>query len=140
MQRAGNHVRVNAQLMRASTDSQLWAQSYDRDIGDVLQLEGDIARAVAHEIRLDLSSDEIRRLAGTRINPAAQEAFLRGRYHGWNFSDHEQLEAIREFEDAVRLQPDFAAAYAGIANAWTARVALGFVRVPEAAAPALAAA
>src|SRR5262249_55167564 len=97
---------------------------------DVLRLEGDVARAVAHEIRIELSADEARRLEGRHIIAAAQEAFLRCIYHSWNFNDHDQLESISDCEEAVRLQPDFAAAYAGIAQGWSSRVILGFIR-PE---------
>jgi tetratricopeptide (TPR) repeat protein len=135
VQRAGDRIRVNAQLIRASTDSQLWTQTYDRDLGDVLRLEGEVARAVAHEIRLELSADDAHRLAGRHINAAAQEAFLRCMYHSWNFNDPDISESIRECEEAVRLQPDFAAAYAGIAQGWSGRVILGFIRPQEGEAP-----
>jgi TolB-like protein/Tfp pilus assembly protein PilF len=136
VQRAAGHVRINAELIRAATDTHLWAQQYERDAADALKLEGEVAQSIAHEIRLQLTPEEIKRLAGRRISPEAREAFLRGRYFSWNFNDHDQVECVRNFEEAARLQPDFAAAYAGIALCWTARVNLGFLSPREAEGPA----
>jgi serine/threonine-protein kinase len=110
----------------------LWAQEYERDVADVLQLEGEIARAIASRIRIELTANETRRLAGRRINPEAQQAYLRGRYYSYNMTDHDQLESIRNFEEAIRLQPDFGAAYAGVAFGWITRFDLGFAPFNEA--------
>ncbi len=140
VQRVGKRVRISARLFRAATDSQLWAQDYERDVGDVLSLEVAIAQSIASRIRIELTADETRRLVGRRINPEAQEAYFRGRYYSWNFNDRDQAESIRNFEEAVRLQPDFAAAYAGMAVGWETRVILGFVPFDEGDGPAHAAA
>ena len=82
VQYAGGRVRVTAQLIRASTDTHLWASDYDRDASDFLQMEADVARAIAQEIEVQITPEESRRLASARsIRPDAQEAFLLGRYH-----------------------------------------------------------
>jgi serine/threonine protein kinase/Tfp pilus assembly protein PilF len=136
VQRAGGRVRISASLIRPSTDSSLWAQEYERDLADVLSLEGEVARSIASQIRIQLTPSETQRLAGRRINPEALDAYLRGTYYGWNFNAKDTAEALVDFEEAVRLQPDFAAAYAGIAGAWTGSFDLGFKSRQEAEGPA----
>ena len=64
--RSGGHVRITAQLIHASTDHHLWAESYDRELKDVLALQNDVARAIANEIRITLTPQEETRLLGTR--------------------------------------------------------------------------
>src|SRR5260370_40546562 len=136
VQRAGDRVRITAQLIQASTDTHLWANDYERGMADVLKLEGDVARAIAEEIRIQVTPQERNRLAGARsINPAAQEAYLLGRYHRWKLNEQDLRQAIEDFEQAARLQPDFAPAYAGLSTAWHERGvcgAMGFraVEVP----------
>ena len=72
----------HGQLIRASTDTHLWASEYERDAADVLKLEAEVARTIAQEIQAHLTPEEARRLASARsINPDAREAFLLGRYH-----------------------------------------------------------
>ena len=135
VQRAGDHVRITAQLIQASTDAHLWANEYERDMADVLKLEAEVARAIAQEIRIQVTSEEHNRMAGARrINPAAQEAYLLGRYHRWKLNEQDLQQGIDYFEQAIKLQPDFAAAYAGLATAWHERGvwgAKGFREVEE---------
>jgi len=66
LQRAGNHVRITVQLIRASDDAHLWAKDYDRDLSDVLKLESDVSQSVAREIRAQITPSEARRLVETR--------------------------------------------------------------------------
>jgi len=88
VQRVGGRVRITAQLIRASTDTHLWASEYERDAADVLKLEAEVARTIAQEIQAHLTPEEARRLTSARsISPDAREAFLLGRYH--HFKDNE---------------------------------------------------
>ena len=82
VQRSGGRVRVTAQLIHAATDAHLWARDYERDLTDVLKLQSEVARAVADEIRIQVTAEERARLASARsVNPQAHEAYLLGRYH-----------------------------------------------------------
>src|ERR1019366_2580937 len=81
--RAGDRVCITAQLIHAATDQHIWAKSYERDVSDVLALQSEVARAIAEEVRAKLTPQERARLARARpVNPAAHEAYLKGRYHG----------------------------------------------------------
>ena len=121
VQRSGGRVRVTAKLIPAATDSPLWARDYERDLSDVLKLQSDVARAVADEIRIQVTPEERARLAAARnINPQAHEAYLLGRHH-LRTNEEDLRQAIGHFERAIQLAPDYAAAYAGLSNAWLQR-------------------
>ncbi len=115
----GNRVRITAQLIDAATDRHLWAETYEREFDDVLALQRDVARAVATQVRNRLTPRERDRLAAARpVDPAAYEAYLRGRYH-WNKRSLEGLEkSIEYFQQAIRADPDYALAHAGLADAY----------------------
>jgi serine/threonine protein kinase len=114
VQSAGGHVRVNAQLIDASTDRNLWANRFDRERTDVLQLEEDVAQAVAHEVQGHITPEELKRLSGARkVNPEAYDEYLLGRYLVWKNSGPESYQqAIQHLTRATRLDPDFGAAHA----------------------------
>jgi adenylate cyclase len=79
--RVDDQVRVSVQLIKAAPDRHLWANSYDRQVSDILALHGEMARTVAKEIKVTLTPQEETRLAGARgFNPVANEAYFRGRY------------------------------------------------------------
>ena len=121
VQRSGGRVRVTAKLIPAATDSPLWARDYERDLSDVLKLQSDVARAIADEIRIQVTPEERARLAAARnINPQAHEAYLLGRHH-LRTNEEDLRQAIGHFERAIQLAPDYAAAYAGLSNAWLQR-------------------
>ncbi len=115
----GNRVRITAQLIDAASDRHLWAETYQREFNDVLALQRDVARAVATQVRNRLTPREQDRLAAARpVNPAAYEAYLRGRYH-WNKRSLEGLEkSIEYFQQAIRADPEYALAHAGLADAY----------------------
>ena len=113
--RAGERVRITAQLIHAATDRHLWAHTYERDLRHVLHLQGEVARAIADEIQVTLTPQERARLARTRpVNVEAHEAYVRGRYD-WGRAHLER--SIEHFERAIGIDPDYALAYAGIADA-----------------------
>ncbi len=121
VQRAGGRVRVTAQLIRASTDTHVWANDYDRDAADFLQMQADVVQAIAREIEVQVTPEESRRLAQVRsVHPDAQEAFLLGQYHSRGNNAIGYRRAIEYFERAIQAQPDYAAAHAGLALAWQA--------------------
>jgi len=117
--RVGNEVRITAQLIAARNDRHLWAEMYQRDLGDALLLQGQVAQAIVENIRIELSPDERARLSGSRrVDPEAYESYLRGRYY-WNRRDAEGLKkAIEYFHDSTERDPNFALGYAGLADCY----------------------
>ena len=112
--RAGERVRITAQLIHAATDRHLWAHTYERDARDVLQLQGEVARAIADEIQVTLTPQERTRLARARpVNVEAHEAYVRGRFE-WARANLRR--SIEYFERAIAIDPGYALAYAGIAD------------------------
>jgi tetratricopeptide (TPR) repeat protein len=141
VQRSGGRIHVTARLIPAATDSPVWSRDYDRDLSDVLKLESELARAVTDEIRIQVTPEESARLAlARRIDPAAHEAYLLGHYYALKFNEEDFKRAIEYLERAIRLEPDYAAAYAELSEAWRARGVLGSKSFREVEAPALAAA
>jgi len=117
--RAGNRVRVTAQLVRASTDEHLWARSYERDLRDVLALQSDVARAVASEIGAKLRPEPAGRGATARpVDPAAYDAYLSGRHYLRSQGESNVRKAIGQFEESIRIDSTYAPAWAGIADGW----------------------
>lgn len=124
--RLGNRVKVTAQLVQAQPERHVWAKSFERNAADALSLESDIAEEIAGEIRLKLTPQERTKLDPHRSeNPAALEAYLRGQFcfqqsqTRWNESAEAPLsESIRYFERAIQLDPEYAGAYAGEAQAY----------------------
>jgi TolB-like protein len=113
---AGGRVRVSVQLIRAATDEHLWAEIYDRDLGDVFALHADLARSIAGEIQALITPEERDRLsAHRRVNPAAHESELRGRYFLARFTPSDLDRAIAYFEQAIGQDPLFAEAHSGLA-------------------------
>jgi len=120
IRRSGDRIRVTAQLIQASDQTHLWAESYDRDLSDVLRLEGDIASTVASAIRLTLSQQVHQRLAAVGpTNVEAHDAYLRG-LQGWNLRTRDGFQqAITNFTRATELDPGYAPAFAGLARVYS---------------------
>ncbi len=119
--RSGNRVRITAQLLHAPTDKHLWAEAYERDLGDVLRLQNDVAQAIAQQVRAQLTPQQQAqfRSAGS-VNPDAYEAYLRGRYYLSNqFTMAQPLNMAKSyFEESIRKDPGFALAYSGLADSY----------------------
>ncbi|MEO5989559.1 MAG: hypothetical protein ABIU54_10655, partial [Candidatus Eisenbacteria bacterium] len=140
--RVGDKVRITAQLIDARADRHLWARSFERSSSDVLALQAELASAIAQEIDVQLTPTEQSRLAAApRVDPESHDAYLRGRYF-FNRPDDDNLKkAIAQFEQAVRLSPDFAPAYSGLSDAYLwAGYNEGFLTATEGRAKAKAAA
>lgn len=119
--RSGSRVRITVQLIRAATDQHLWAETYEGNVEDVLRLQDAVARAVAAEIRFTLIPEAEARLAKSRaVNPGAYEAYLRGRYHFYDrWTKEGFVAASHYFEEAIEKDPQYAPAYAGLADYYT---------------------
>jgi len=118
VQRFGERVQINVQLIHAPTDRHLWSETYDRDLRDILSLQNEVARAVTQQIQIKLTPQEQIRLARARpINPAAYDYFLRGRFRLSRQTEADNETAIEMFDRAVATDPNFAAAWAELAQA-----------------------
>ena len=132
VQRSGGRVRITAQLIRAATDTHLWAESYERDARDVLTLQAEVAQAIAREIRVAVSPEETRTLGGASpVNPDAYEAYLKGQSHWYHLSREHLDAALGYFELALQKDPNYARAYVGVANVWMSRGDAGFMQPSE---------
>jgi TolB-like protein/Flp pilus assembly protein TadD len=139
--RAGDRVRITAQLIHAGTDENLWADSYERDLRDVLTLQSEVARTIAEEIKVTLTPKEQARMAAARpVNPEAYQAYVKGRFY-WNKRTAEGLKkAVEYFDQAIALAPDWPLGYAGLADAYVLMPAYSSMRSSEANPKARAAA
>jgi TolB-like protein/DNA-binding winged helix-turn-helix (wHTH) protein/tetratricopeptide (TPR) repeat protein len=121
VERVGDRVRIRAQLIDCATDRHLWAQSYDRDMKDVLSMQTEAAREIADQVRGSVGSPQLSLHAAkpAPVNPDAYEAYLKGRYF-WNKRTPDGLnKSIEFFQDAIAKDPSFAAAYAGLADSYS---------------------
>jgi TolB-like protein len=115
VQKSGNAVHINVQLIKAATDEHVWAESYDRELQNIFGVEGEVAGAIADQLNAKLSGQEKRELgARPTKNPDAYDAYLRGLAFEGGVQDFQAsiLKSIDAFENAVRLDPEFAIAWA----------------------------
>jgi len=132
--RSGNQVRITAKLIDAPSERQLWAESYQRELKDVLALEGEVVRDIAQGIRVKISPREETRLTASRpVDPEAHEAYLKGRHYWYKFNA-ESEKSGHFFEDAIAKDPQYALAYVGLANYYTVQNTLRLRAKAEAAA------
>src|SRR5262249_38822206 len=114
VQKAANQVRVSVQLINAQSDSQLWAESYDRKLIDLLGVESEIAKPIAESLQAKLTGQEAQALAvNLTNNPEAYNAYLAGRVFA---SEDETEKALRSYQKAVEFDPNFALAWAGLSS------------------------
>jgi adenylate cyclase len=115
--KSGDQVRITAQLIHATTDHHLWAETYDGLISDILAMQSKVARHVAAMVRGDPNQDEETRLTvSRRVRPEAYSLYLKGRYFARILTGDGQNKAIRYFRESIQADPDYAAAYAGLAE------------------------
>jgi eukaryotic-like serine/threonine-protein kinase len=118
--RVGDRVRITAQLIEGSTDRHLWAQSYERDVRDILALQREVARAIASEVAVRLTPQEQARLARAgRVDPVAYEAYLRGRQECSTETSKGFENGIRWLEQSLARDPRQAATYASLSYCYT---------------------
>jgi TolB-like protein/DNA-binding winged helix-turn-helix (wHTH) protein/Flp pilus assembly protein TadD len=126
--RSGKRVRITAQLLYAPSDQHLWAETYERDVGDVLRLQSEVAQVIAEQVRAQVTPQQQARLRSARpVNAEAYEAYLKGRYYLSNqFTLAGPLNTARSsFEESIQKDPGFALAYSGLADSY---VFLAFFR------------
>jgi TolB-like protein/DNA-binding winged helix-turn-helix (wHTH) protein/Flp pilus assembly protein TadD len=117
--RDNDQVRVTVQLLDGPADRHLWSEDYRRPMHGILDLQREVAEAIAQQVRIKLTPEQENRLAGIHaVDPAAYEAYLRGRYYLSNqFTTGQPLNQARSFfEESIRKAPDFSLAYSGLAN------------------------
>ncbi len=119
VQRSGTRVRITVQLIRGPSDTHLWAESYERNTHDVLTLQGEIAQAVAREIKVALTPEESTHLTRARpVNPEAYELYLKGQYHYYKWNPEDFQKAVDYFQKAIAADPHWAPPYAALANTY----------------------
>lgn len=136
VRRGGNRVRITARLSEIEDQTQLWAETYERDLSDVLGVQAEIAQSVAQEIHLALNLAENKRLSGmkegqVRVKPAAYDAYLKARYHLHAMTPASLRQALEDFQRAVELDAGYAPAQAGLATAWAQLAIAPFDLLPS---------
>jgi serine/threonine protein kinase/tetratricopeptide (TPR) repeat protein len=117
----GDRIRITAELIHANDETQLWSSSYERKVEDIFAVQSAVALNIAQALAVELLASEREALrSGRSVNPAAHEAYLRGRFH-WSRLTGQQLEKARGyFEQAITIDPDYAPAYVGLADYYRA--------------------
>jgi len=120
--RAGDRVRITAQLIQATTDRHLWAQSYEREARDVLSLQREVAAAIAQAVEVKLQPEEKVRMtrAAAPVQPEAYEDYLKGRFYWSKRSPETSLKAVGYFQQAIARDPAYAPAYSGLSDTYRA--------------------
>jgi TolB-like protein len=131
VRRVGNRVRITARLSEVQDQTQMWAETYERDLSDVLSVQAEIAQAIAQEINLalNLSETDLRR-GRRRVEPAAYDAYLNARYHLHAMSPAEIQKGVEDFTRAIAIDATYAPAYAGLASALALLAIAPFDAVP----------
>jgi serine/threonine protein kinase/Tfp pilus assembly protein PilF len=140
--RSGNRVRITAELIHAQTDQHVWAETYERDLDDVLRLQSEVAQTIAQQVRVQLTPEQKAQLGSApRVDPAAYDAFLQGRSNFvWGANSREGFtKAQRLFEQAIQKDPNLALAYVGLADSYVYMGSQRWVPPQEASAHAGAA-
>jgi len=118
VRRSGNRVRITAQLVETAGMTNLWAESYERDVTDVLAIQSEVARQIARSLTLALSPSARRAPPSNAVSFAAYELYMRGRFFRELATEDGARKAIDYYDRAIAIDPNYAAAYAGIADAY----------------------
>jgi TolB-like protein/Tfp pilus assembly protein PilF len=132
VQKSGDAVRVNVQLIKAANDSQVWAETFDRKLTDIFSVESDVAKAIADQLRVHITRQEEQVIAAKPTkNIEAYDAYLRGRYF-WNKRTSDGIkQAIEHFQRSIERDPDFALGHAGLADSYIALTFYNFAAPHE---------
>jgi TolB-like protein/DNA-binding winged helix-turn-helix (wHTH) protein len=133
--RVGDRARITAQLIGVGPERHLWARNYERDLRDVLSLQGEIARTIADEVKANVTPNVQARLASARpVNPKAHEAYLRGKFFLNNWTEAGIQKATEYAQQAVQMDPDYAPAYGLLAESYWMSSQNAFGHLPDAEA------
>jgi len=128
----GDEVRITAQLIEAGSDQHLWADSYDRDLRNILVLQSEVAQAIARQIKITVTAEDKMRLSGAHpVNSRAHEAYLKGRYFINKFREEAVRTGISHFEQAIEIDSKYAPAYAGLAESYDILNSAGWMSPAE---------
>jgi adenylate cyclase len=120
VRRAGDHVRITAQLIETESDSHLWSETYDRELRDVFAIQDDIARSIVDALKVTLSPKERRALQNVATADArAYDFYLKGRKYFYAMNRRDFMHAIQMYQQAIDLDPKYALAHAGMADAYS---------------------
>ena len=135
--RIGNKVRITAQLIDARKDQHLWAESFDSEVKDILSVQDNLARAIAQKVRINLTPEQAQQLvARSHVPPPeAYEAYLKGRYFFFQWTPESFKKSCDFFQQAIQKDAEYADAYAGMADCYTAVASVG-ISPPDVAMPA----
>jgi TolB-like protein/Tfp pilus assembly protein PilF len=140
VQRAGDQVRVNVQLINAMTDAHLWAETYDRKLTDIFAVESEIAKTIAETLQARLSGSEKSSIAKTpTVNPEAYELYLRAKFFAEKRTGADLRKSIEYYDQAIAKDPDYPLAYVGLADSHLLLTAYGATSPKESISPAKAA-
>jgi len=130
--RSGNTVRINVQLIDGRSDNHIWADNFDREYQDILTLQSEAALAIAKKIQVALTPEEAKLLARVRtVNPEANEAYLKGRYFINMLTPEDTKKGIQYLEQAIAMDPNYAPAYTGLAEAYDNLIYFGLIQLKE---------
>jgi len=145
VRKAGNRVRITAQLIEVSSDSHLWSESYDRELDDIFAIQEDIARVIARELLAHFRGFESRQISTRNpeaydiyfkgrhpANPEVYEAYLKGRYHLNKWTVEGFAKGLEYFQQAVDMDPNYALAHAGLAESYSTLGLFGVLPLEEA--------
>jgi TolB-like protein/tetratricopeptide (TPR) repeat protein len=136
--REGDRVGITAQLIEASTDHNLWAERYERDLTSILALQSEIAQAIAREIQVTLTPQEQTLLTATReVDPKAYEAYLKGMLHLRRLTPQDIERAMKYFQTALEIDPQYAPAHLGVGRVFNYGTVLGISQPREVSALAV---
>jgi TolB-like protein/DNA-binding winged helix-turn-helix (wHTH) protein len=132
LRESGNHIRLTAQLIQVKDQTHLWSQNYDYPVKDILNIEDDVAKAVAHEIRVRLTSQQQAELAQSHpVNPEAFDAYLQGYSFFQRSTDKDADMAAKYYERATQLDPSYALAWVGLSRVRNWQVNLSVIPAEE---------
>ena len=117
--RSRDKVRISAQLIEAGSDKNVWTESYERDLSDILALQADVARMVAEEIKIQVTPEESKKVFTARtVNPEAYDSYLKGNYYWEKFTAAAMRKAISYYQQSIDTDPNYALGYVGLADAY----------------------
>lgn len=132
VRKAGNRLRVTAQLINVDDGYHLWSERFDRELEDIFALQDDIAQSIVKILKIEILGERDEPIVkASAVNPEAYEAYLRGRFYMYKFTPEHYEMALEHYHLALKKFPDYALVYAGIAFCWLAKANLGFAPLRE---------